>query len=179
MIDNIASLLPVIALVSHAVFIVLLAALISRQSWGNKITLFLGKHSLILGFAVSFAALAGSLFYSEIVGFEACVLCWWQRVFLYPTVFIFLVALWRKERSAYYYVVPLVVLAALIAAYQSYVYVGGSSLLTCTNVEGSCSKIYVMAFGYITIPLMSLTTSLYILLLAWANKIYGKDHPHS
>ncbi|MDP3763163.1 MAG: disulfide bond formation protein B [bacterium] len=176
MIKNIAFLLPVLALVSHAVFVVLLAVLIFRKSWGKKVTLFIGEHSLILGFAVSLAAIAGSLFYSEIIGFEACVLCWWQRVFLYPTVFIFAVALWRKERSAYYYIVPLVVLAGIIATYQSYVYMGGISLLACTDAEGGCSKIFVREFGYITIPTMSLTVSLYILLLAWANRIYLNEN---
>ena len=174
--DNIVSLLPVLVLVSHVVFVVLLAFFVFRKSLGKRVVLFVGKHSLILGLLVSLIAVAGSLFYSEIIGFEACTLCWWQRVFLYPTVLIFAMALWRKEQSAYYYIVPLVILASIIAVYQSYVYLGGSSLLTCTNVEGACFKIYVMAFGYITIPMMSLTIALYILLLAWANKIYNSEN---
>ena len=175
MLDTLVFLLPVSALVSHIVFVLLLVIFIFHKSWGKKISLFVGEHSLTLGFVISIAAIMGSLFYSEIMGFEACILCWWQRVFLYPTFFIFAVALWRKELSAYYYVVPPVILASIIAVYQSYVYLGGSSLLTCTNAEGACSKIYVMAFGYITIPLMSLTISLYLLLLAWANKIYRNE----
>ncbi|MDP3874958.1 MAG: disulfide bond formation protein B [bacterium] len=176
MTDTIASLLPVLALVSHIVFVALFVSFVFRKSWGKKTVLFMGQHSLVLGFLVSLAAVAGSLFYSEIMGFEPCVLCWWQRVLLYPTIFIFAVALWRRERSAYYYVVPPVVLASIIAVYQSYVFLGGSSFLTCTNAEGACSKIYVVAFGYITIPIMSLTISLYILFLAWANKIYKDEN---
>ncbi len=136
---------------------------------------FMGEHSLILGLLVSLSAIIGSLFYSEIMGFEACSLCWWQRVFLYPTVFIFATAAWYKERLFYRYVVPPIILASIIAIYQSYVYLGGSSLLTCTSAEGACAKIYVMAFGYITIPVMSLTVSLYILLFAWADKIYRNE----
>lgn len=167
-----SSLLPVLALVSHIVFVFLVACCIFYKSWGQTVVRFLGKHSLRLGLFASCIAVAGSLFYSEIMGFEACILCWWQRVLLYPSVFIFAMALWRRERSAYYYVIPLAVLAGIIGIYQSYVYLGGSSLLTCTSAEGACLKIYVMAFGYITIPLMSATVSMYLLLFAWANKIY-------
>ena len=179
MIENITLLLPYLTLVSHIVFVILLLSLVFRNFWGREITYWLGRHALILAFLVALTAIIGSLFYSEIVGFEPCVLCWWQRVFLYPTVFIFAVALWRKDRSVFSYVLPLIILGGIIAAYQAQVDFGGSSLLACTDGEGACSKIYVMAFGYITIPTMSLTVSIYILLLAWANKIYGKNHSHS
>src|SRR3990167_8456028 len=147
MIDTIASLLPALALVSHIAFVALFVLFIFRESWGRKTVLFIGKHSLVLGFLVSLTAVAGSLFYSEIMGFEACILCWWQRVLIYPTVFIFAVALWRKERLAYYYVVLPVVLAGIIAVYQSYVYLGGSSFLPGTSQEGVFSNILMMVFG--------------------------------
>ena len=176
MVENINFFLPYLALFSHVVLVVLFLALVFRRSWGAEPQMFIGKHATILAFLVSLAAVIGSLYYSEIVGFEPCVLCWWQRVFLYPLVIIFGMALWKKTASVFLYAVPLVLGAALIAAYQSYVYLGGASLLSCTALDGACSKIYVMAFGYITIPTMSLTVSLYILFLAWANKIYKDEN---
>lgn len=179
MIDSINSLLPYLVIISHGVFVVLLLALIFRYSWGRALQIFLGKHAVLLACLVALAAVVGSLFYSEVVGYEPCPLCWWQRVFLYPMALIFWIALWKRTTSAFLYAVPFALAATLIAAYHSYIYFGGTSFLPCTALGGSCSKIYVMAFGYITIPMMSLTISLYILLLAWADKIYGKDHPHS
>ena len=199
MVENINFFLPYLALFSHIALVVLFLALVFRRSWGAGPQVFMGKHATTLAFLVSLAAVIGSLYYSEIAGFEPCVLCWWQRVFLYPLVIIFGIALWKPARpnarlndlvgqdfgrsggkttSAFLYAVPLVLGAALIAAYQSYVYLGGASLLSCTALDGACSKIYVMAFGYITIPAMSLTVSLYILLLAWAHKIY-EDENHN
>ena len=178
MVENINFFLPYLALFSHVALVVLFLALVFRRSWGAGPQVFMGKHATTLAFLVSLAAVIGSLYYSEIAGFEPCVLCWWQRVFLYPLVIIFGMALWKKTASAFLYAVPLVLGAALIAAYQSYVYLGGASLLSCTALDGACSKIYVMAFGYITIPAMSLTVSLYILLLAWAHKIY-EDENHN
>jgi len=176
MVENINFSLPYLVLFSHVVLVALFLAFVFRYSWGAGLPVLIGKHSTALACLVSLTAVVGSLFYSEIVGFEPCVLCWWQRVFLYPLVIIFGVAVWKKTTSAFLYAVPLALAAALVSAYQSYVFFGGVSLLSCTALEGACSKIYVMAFGYITLPLMSLTVSLYILLLAWANKIYKNEN---
>jgi len=173
MVATIQSLLPYGVLASHVVFIIVLFAFIFRKSWGKDIAGFVGKHSIFLALLASLAAIVGSLFYSELVGFEPCVLCWWQRVFLYPQAVIFGVALWRRDTSPFLFAVPLVSLSALLSLYHSYVYMGGQSILPCTALGGACSKVYVMEFGYITIPMMSLTISLSILLLAWAHKLYS------
>lgn len=174
-----AKFLPYGVLFSHILLAVLFLALLFRNSWGARLSSLLGKHALILSFLVSLAAVLGSLFYSEIIGFEPCVLCWWQRIFLYPLVLIFGIAIWKKIPSVFVYAVSFAMLAALVGAYQYYASLGGVSLLSCIALEGACSKIYVMAFGYMTIPLMSLTVSLYILLLAWADKIFKNENSNS
>lgn len=137
--------------------------------------MFLGKNAMVLALLVSLTAIVGSLFYSEVIGYEPCVLCWWQRVFLYPLVIIFGMAIWKKLSSAFLYSVPFVILGGIVAAYQSYISLGGYSVLPCTAVGSACAKVYVMSFGYITIPLMSLTIAFYILLLAWVHKIYKNE----
>jgi hypothetical protein len=63
----------------------------------------------------------------------------------------------------------------VVALYQSYVNWGGGSLLSCTAEEGACARLYVMEFGYITIPAMSLTVAIYLLLIPWMYKIYRKN----
>jgi disulfide bond formation protein DsbB len=177
MVNSILITLPYLALTSHILLVLLVLAVFFRKSdlrVGNVVS-FIGRHALILGFLVSLSAIVGSLFYSEIMGYEACVLCWWQRVFLYPTVILFAVALWKGDKGVYKYIVPLATLAGLIGLYQAYTYMGGASFLACTSAEGACSRIYVKEFGYITIPVMSLTVSLYFFLLAWVNRIYRKE----
>lgn len=168
-------LIPYIVIVSHIVLATLFFAALARRSWGREATHFVGKHALPLSFFVSLAAVVGSLFYSEVVGFEPCVLCWWQRVFLYPTLVLFALAAWQKDRGIFLYSSTLALLAGVIALYHSYVYMGGTSILPCTALGGACSKVFVYAFGYITIPSMSLTVVLYLLLLAWANKLYQRS----
>ena len=97
MIEAIRITLPYLALFSHFLFVVLFATVVFRHSFGRSTVSLIGKRALVLGFLISLAALAGSLFYSEIVGYEACVLCWWQRVFLYPQLVLFAIALWKNE----------------------------------------------------------------------------------
>ncbi|MEK7194583.1 MAG: disulfide bond formation protein B [Patescibacteria group bacterium] len=172
------TLIPVLTLASHVIFVVALLAIIFRNSWGKSLTMWLGRHSLKLSFAVSLVAVIGSLFYSNVIGFPPCELCWWQRIFLYPTPIIFGVALLKKNASAFLYTTPLAMLAGIVAIYQAYVNLGGTSVLPCTAVGGECSKVFVLAFGYITIPMMSLTIVLYILLIAWAKKTYD-DNSHT
>ena len=176
MVDTLASLLPVAVLVSHIVFVVLLLSIIFRNSWGKSCADWFGRHAVAIAFIFALAAAVGSLFYSEVIGYEPCILCWWQRVFLYPSVLLLGIAFYKKDKAVFGYVVPLVAIAALIAFYQYYsTFLGGGSFLACTDEGGACSKVYVNAFGYITIEFMSLTTSLFILLLAWAKKIYDKN----
>jgi|SRR3989344_2109372 len=179
MISIIQTFIPYAVLVSHPIFLVLFSALVFRRSWGRTIANVVGKNAVLLGFIIALASISGSLFYSELVGYEPCVLCWWQRVFLYPQVIIFGVALWRKKSDVFAYSVPLVTLSALLALYHQYVYMGGASLLPCTALGGACAKIYVMEFGYITIPMMSLTAAAFFLLLAWAHRIYVKENRNS
>ena len=73
------------------------------------------------------------------------------------------------------YVLPFTIAAGVLALYQEYVSLGGGSLLACTDAGGSCSKIFVKEFGYITIPIMSLTACLYLVFITWVNKLYNND----
>ncbi|MCR4279361.1 MAG: disulfide bond formation protein B [Candidatus Zambryskibacteria bacterium] len=172
MVGIIQTILPYGVLISHILLVALFLAVIFRRTWGAGVVLYMGRYSLVIGLIIAISAVIGSLFYSEIVGFPPCVLCWWQRVFLYPQAALFALAVWKKDSGVFLYSGTLAVLAGIVALYHSYVYWGGKSLLPCTALGGACDKIYVMEFGYITIPTMSLTIVLYLLLLAWINRIY-------
>ena len=169
--QQIANLIPYLVLVSHVVLVILLVSLITK----NSLAYWIGKHAIWLAGLAVLVAVGGSLFYSEIMGFEPCVLCWWQRVFLYPLVIIFGISIWKKINTAFLYAIPLLIMSTLVSAYQSYANLGGASILPCTAAGGACSKVYVMAFGYITIPVMSLTISLFIIMLVWADYVYRRN----
>ena len=173
--ESITQLFSYSILFSHIIFVFLLLAIVFKGSWGREIVLFVGKYALLFGFILSLFALIGSLIYSNVIGFLPCELCWWQRICLYPETVLFLVAMLKKDRNIFTYIISLASIATLIALYHTYIQLGGeTSILPCTAVGAACTKVFVLTFGYITIPTMSLTIALYLLLLAYFNHIYKK-----
>lgn len=126
----------------------------------------LGRNGLKIAFLASLGATAGSLIYSNIIGFPPCDLCWFQRFFVYPQVIILGLALWRRDPGGARYGLAVVLPGLLISLYHNYIYYGGSSPLPCSasGLGVSCTQRFVEQFGYITIPLMSLTVLLIIFL---------------
>lgn len=144
-----------------------------KNKKSNFLWHFLGKHGLILAFLISLTATTGSLFYSELAGFEPCKLCWFQRIFMYPQVFILGLSAWRKEKAIADYSLLLSSLGAILAGFHYYLQLGGNTILPCSAVgySVSCSQNFVLQFGYITLPFMSLTAFLLIVLLMLATKL--------
>jgi len=171
MINTIQSMVPFLVLVSHIGLVILLVSLIVRNSFAKWV----GKYAVELGLFTALVAVVGSLFYSNMVGFPPCYLCWWQRVAIYPLLVLFLVAVRNGGREVFKYVFPLSLIAFFFSLYHSYVQWGGSPLIPC-DATASCSKLYVYAFGYITIPSMSMTIAVTMLLLYFANKIHENRH---
>jgi len=137
---------------------------------------FIQKHFLILGFLISFFASAFSLVYTEIVGYLACSLCWYQRIFLFPQVFLFGVAFFKKDRGVISYSFPLLLVGFLIALYQTVVYYfGNSANLPCDASGVSCYQQLVSVFGgYISIPTLSLTSFVSMIVLSLVVYFYNK-----
>jgi len=174
MTNLLSAFLPKIVLIFDFLLLFALVALIFKNSWGRQVTKWIGHHSLWLGLLLGLAAVLGSLFYSNVIGFPPCDLCWWQRVFIYPALPLFAVALYKKDRGVFKFVTTLSLLAIIVSLYNIYIQYGGDPLIPC-SAASDCTKVYVDAFGFITIPFMALTTSVTLLLLAWANKIYEND----
>ena len=102
-------------------------------------------------------ATLGSLFFSEVMGLKPCVLCWYQRIFMYPLVVILLVGMFPLERTVVRYALPLAVLGWLFAVYHYLLYSGyiPEGLQPCDK-ELSCADINLELFGFITIPMLSI-----------------------
>lgn len=77
----------------------------------------------LLAFAIALIATLGSLS-AQYLGIEPCVLCWWQRIFMYPLVIVIPIGIWRADRGLSAYVLPLGILGGLTAFYQTLLYYG-------------------------------------------------------
>lgn len=119
--------------------------------------IFLRKYIVYLAWIQSIAATLGSLYYSEIRHFTPCVLCWYQRIFMYPLVIIIAVGILRRDKKLYQYVLPMSILGWFIAFYHILLQKGvlPESIAPCV-IGASCATKYTGYFGFITIPVMSL-----------------------
>ena len=128
---------------------------------------FINKHFLPATFLLSLFASLFSLIYSEIINFVPCYLCWYQRVFMFPLPFLFAVALWEKDRTVIKYALPLACAGFLISVYQNFFYYfAENSSIPCDASGVSCYQQLVSEFGgYISIPMLALTTFFAILVL--------------
>ena len=108
-------------------------------------------------FLIASIATLGSLFFSEVMEFVPCSMCWYQRIFMYPLVLIFLMALLYPEDKLFKYAMPLVLIGLSFSIYHNLLMFGiiPESIVPC--VQGvPCSTEYINWFGFITIPFLSL-----------------------
>lgn len=173
--SQILSVLTVTAQIVILVTLILFFTLPKKSK--DKLKLFLSTNAIKLAFLVALAATSGSLFYSEIAGYEPCVLCWFQRIFMYPQVVLFAVALFKKDRSIIDYAKALSLIGMVIAGYHYLLQIGLAPSITCGAVgySVSCAKRFVMEFGYITLPMMGLTAFAAIFLLMLSAKSFQKQ----
>jgi disulfide bond formation protein DsbB len=153
------------------IIIVIFICLIFFRKRNNPILLFLKEYTFIFGFLGAFGAFALSLFYSEIVGYPPCELCWIQRIFLYPQLILFGMELYKRDRSIVDFSLVFASIGSLVSIYHIYVENGGTKGLACATIsptsttQVSCAVRYIYEFGYVTMPIMALTLSLFIIAL--------------
>ena len=113
---------------------------------------------IFLAWIISLVSMLGSLFFSQVMEFPPCELCWYQRIAMYPLVVIFLVGSFQPALQTIKFSLPIVVIGWLIALYHNLLHyeIVPESASPC--MEGvSCSTVYIDWFGFITIPILSLT----------------------
>lgn len=120
---------------------------------------------------VSIAATVGSLFYSEVMNFVPCSLCWYQRIFMYPLPIILGIAVYFNEAVIKKYIFSVAAIGWLIAIYHVLLQKIPALKATEPCKQGiPCSVDYVNYLGFITIPMLSLTAFTLIILLVWRIK---------
>lgn len=117
---------------------------------------FLKKHALVIVFATSLIATLGSLFASEIANFQPCVLCWYQRIAMYPIVLLSMIGIVRKDKNVGYYILPLSIIGGLVAVFHNLLYWQILPEAAAPCVAGiSCTTKFIEWFGFVTIPFLS------------------------
>ncbi|QWG42188.1 disulfide bond formation protein B (plasmid) [Bacillus mycoides] len=115
------------------------------------------ENLLFIAWCVSFIATLGSLYFSEIMKFIPCTLCWYQRIFMYPLVLLLGVAIIKKDYSISRYSLIFGILGSSVSLYhyliQKIVFFSERAV-SCGRVP--CTGEYINWLGFITIPFLAL-----------------------
>ncbi|MDP1691545.1 MAG: disulfide bond formation protein B [Burkholderiaceae bacterium] len=120
---------------------------------------------------VALLATAGALFLGEVMGMTPCVLCWYQRIAMFPLVLILGLGLLEPDGRGIRYALPLAWAGWGIALYHVLVFWGviSEGLAPCGK-GSSCADADVQVAGFVPIPLLSLIAFTAILALLWFAK---------
>jgi disulfide bond formation protein DsbB len=173
--------LATLALLLQGILAIIAVLALASLVWGAPRRILAELRETLLGgelwaaWIVAVVATFGSLYFSQIANFVPCELCWYQRIMMYPLALVLLVAALRREvRAGVQYAFLFPIIGTLIAIYHIYVEENPSAEPSACKVGGSsCATKWIDKFGYITIPVLSITAFVTIgtlLALAWSRR---------
>lgn len=117
-----------------------------------------GIFFLYFAWVVSLVATFGSLYFSEIRGFIPCEKCWYQRIFMYPLIFILGIGTFQNDVTVKKFILPLSVIGGCISLihYLEQKIPGFGGFKPCVSGV-PCNIQYINWFGFVTIPFLALT----------------------
>jgi len=162
--NTINTLLAIGTVLIEALCVLLLVMIITKDK--GPLAKWFYEKSLILIFLVSGGSMLASLVYSEIIGYTPCLMCWYQRIAIYGIAIISFVALIKKHsKEVWSYISTLSVIGAVVAMVHVFSRFTNSEIFDCSASGPSCLQELFTKFGYIDIPVMSLSALVFIILL--------------
>lgn len=125
------------------------------------------KHTPYIVWTIALLSAVGSLYFQYVLRYPPCTLCWYQRIFIYPLVFIIPIGLVKKDHALRLYTVVLSAVGLAISFYHNllYYHIIPESLAPC--VQGvACTTRYVNFLGFLDIPQLSFLALLMVLILS-------------
>ena len=116
------------------------------------------EYPAYLAWFIALIATVGSLFFSEVMELPPCLLCWYQRIAMYPLILIVGAGIITHDAKLKSYALPLALTGLVISAYHNLLYYGiiPENIAPCKQGI-SCTTVQLEWLGFITIPLMALT----------------------
>ena len=126
---------------------------------------FFRKYSVYFAWGIALASMLGSLYFSEVAQIAPCSLCWYQRIAMYPLVFILPVIIINRDTRIRPYILPLASIGTVIALYHNLLTWGVVEEIIACAPGLSCAIQQINWLGFITIPLLSLLSFIGIIIL--------------
>lgn len=132
------------------------------------------EYLLYFAWSIALTATIGSLFFSEVMQLPPCLLCWYQRIAMYPLVLIIGIGIIRRDSRMRSYALPLCLIGLAVSIYHNLLYYGiiPESIPPCTQGV-SCTSRQIEWLGFITIPLLALTSFIGLALCLFLYKPRG------
>lgn len=133
----------------------------------ERVSSWLNRNSMYLALLAAWIAMCGSLYFSEVKGYVPCVLCWYQRILMYPLAGIIAIGLLRRDWHLPYYVLPFSLIGLCVSTYhylleKTDIFAGAAA---CRQGV-SCTTQWINWFGFVTIPFLALVGFLIITLMS-------------
>jgi disulfide bond formation protein DsbB len=152
-IDTVQLFLALLAVVAAAGTVYVLASWITGRT---DVLDQISSSALMLAWLVATTATAGSLYLSEVAGYNPCRLCWWQRYAMYPLILVLGFAIIRRVRIATWVGLAMTTVGAGIATYHVIIQRLPDLGSGACSVSAPCTGRYMEELGFITIPTMAL-----------------------
>ena len=157
--------LAILAVVAQTIVVLAAVLAVVARRWLGPVRDTMTGMGVPFALVVAAIATSGSLYFSEIAHFVPCRLCWWQRYAMYPLVPILLLAWLRPTWRLWRLAAPMALVGTAIAAYHVVIERWPTLEVTSCSRTNPCTIRWVEEFGYVTIPVMSL--SAFVLILTW------------
>lgn len=118
----------------------------------------LQANALFVAWLTALASTLGALFVGEVMGQAPCILCWYQRIAMFPLALILGIASFAVDPGVRRYVLPIAFVGGVIALWHSLLYVGiiSEAVQPCTRGGSSCVGSDQTLFGILPLPFLSL-----------------------
>jgi disulfide bond formation protein DsbB len=106
---------------------------------------------------IASSATLGALFFGEVMALPPCLLCWYQRIFMFPLALILPFGLAPFDAKIVRYALPLAIGGWLVAVFHQALVAGlvPKAMEPCARGV-PCSKTVITLLDFITIPLLSI-----------------------
>lgn len=124
---------------------------------------------MFLAWLLATVSTLGALFLGEVMGYPPCLLCWYQRIAMFPLVLVLAAGLFPFDARVVRYALPLAVAGWLVAVYHLALVAGliPESAQPCRQGV-PCSDAPVILLGFVNIPLLSVLGFSFIIVMLLA-----------
>jgi disulfide bond formation protein DsbB len=141
------------------------------------------QHGRVSAWLVAVIATGGSLWFSESAGFPPCILCWYQRIAIYPLVVVLGIRALRPRGSRDLRLAGLVLVGLGLVVNLWHVAIETFPSLDTGACDAAvpCTVRWVEGLGFFTIPRLATVTLALVglaLLLDRTDGRGGDDEPH-